>query len=230
MTAQGFFITGTDTEVGKTWFTQALMRAFQNSGLIVGGMKPVASGCEETSMGLRNADALSIQACSSVANEYALVNPYAFKPPIAPHIAAAQAGTEININCIADAYEALAQQNDIVIVEGIGGWRVPLNDHQSIADLVRVVNLPVIVVVGLRLGCINHALLTTESIISVGLNLAGWVANQPISSYSNPDETIHILAESIPAPLLGILPNLNAFDVEALAIQINIELLRGPAG
>jgi len=226
MAAQGFFITGTDTEVGKTWFTLALMRAFQDRSLKTGGMKPVASGCEETSLGLRNKDALSIQTQSSITNEYAAINPFAFKPPIAPHIAAVRAGKEIDINYITSAYDVLARQNDLVIVEGIGGWRVPLNSHQSLVDLVRALNLPVILVVGLRLGCINHALLTAETIISDGLNLAGWAASHLNASYSEPDMTLHVLAESIPAPLLGVLPYLNKFNAEALASQINIDLLR----
>jgi len=224
MAAQGYFITGTDTGVGKTWLTLALMRAFQDRGLVVGGMKPVASGCEETALGLRNADALSIQAQSSVTNEYAAINPYAFKPPIAPHLAAEQAGIEININKIRSAYEVLYKQNDIVTVEGVGGWRVPLNSHQTLADLVRVLNLPVILVVGLRLGCINHALLSAETIMSDGLNLAGWAVSH-ISSYSESDSTLHTLVESIPAPLLGELPYLNTFSVEILASRINIDLV-----
>jgi dethiobiotin synthetase len=225
MAAQGYFITGTDTGVGKTWFTLALMRAFQDRGLVVGGMKPVASGCEETTLGLRNADALSIQTQSSVTNEYVAINPYAFKPPIAPHLAAEQAGIEININKIRGAYEVLYKQNDIVIVEGVGGWRVPLNSHQTLADMVRVLNLPVILVVGLRLGCINHALLSAETIMSDGLNLAGWAVSHISSSYSEPDSTLHTLVESIPAPLLGELPYLNTFSVEILASRINIDLV-----
>lgn len=225
MTAQGFFITGTDTGVGKTWFTLALMRAFQNCGLVTGGMKPVASGCEETPAGLRNADALLIQGEASIMSEYATINPYAFKPPIAPHIAAARAGVTIELDRIAGACRALAGQHDVVIVEGVGGWRVPLNSHQTLADLVRALSLPVIMVVGLRLGCINHALLTAETILSDGLNLAGWAASHITLSYSEPDRTIHTLAESIPAPLLGVMPHLNSFDAEVLARQINIDLL-----
>jgi dethiobiotin synthetase len=225
MAAQGFFITGTDTDAGKTWVTLALMRAFQDRGLVVSGMKPVASGCEETALGLRNADALLIQTQSSVPNEYAAVNPYAFKPPIAPHIAASQAGVEININAVLSVYDALTRQNDIVIVEGIGGWRVPLNSHQSLVDLVRALELPVILVVGLRLGCINHALLSAETILSDGLNLAGWAVSHLSSSYSEPDSTLHTLVESIPAPLLGELPYLNTFNIEVLASRVNIDLV-----
>jgi dethiobiotin synthetase len=225
MTAHGFFITGTDTETGKTWFTLALMRAFQAGGMTVAGMKPVASGCEETAAGLRNADALSLQAQSSTAHEYATINPYAFKPPIAPHIAAAQADSEIDINHIANVYTALSKQADVVIVEGIGGWRVPLTGGASLVDLVRILNLPVILVVGLRLGCINHTLLTAETIITDELNLAGWAACQINSSYLETDRTLHTLAESVPAPLLGVLPYLQTFDVEVLAKQINLDLL-----
>ncbi|OGT65505.1 MAG: dethiobiotin synthase [Gammaproteobacteria bacterium RIFCSPLOWO2_02_FULL_47_50] len=229
MTACSFFITGTDTGSGKTWFTLALMRAFQSRGMTVTGMKPIASGCEETVAGLRNADALSIQAQSSTANEYAVINPYAFRPPIAPHIAAAQAGTEIDINCITSAYTVLSKQNDVVIVEGIGGWRVPLTHGASLVDLVRALNLPVILVVGLRLGCINHTLLSAETIVSDGLNLAGWAACHINPSYLEFGRTLHTLAESVPAPLLGVLPYLQVFDVEVLARQINVDLLWPPA-
>lgn len=225
MAAQGFFVTGTDTEVGKTWVTLALMRAFQDKGMVVGGMKPVASGSEETALGLRNADALSIQAQSSVPNEYAAINPYVFKPPVAPHIAASQAGIEINIDRVLGAYEVLSRQNDIVIVEGVGGWRVPLNSYQSFADLVRAMDLPVILVVGLRLGCINHALLSIETILTDGLNLAGWVASHLSSSYLEPERTLHTLVESIPVPLLGELPYLSTFNIETLASRINIDLV-----
>lgn len=228
MTTHGFFITGTDTEAGKTWFTLALMRAFQARGMKVAGMKPVASGCEETVAGLRNADALSIQAQSSTANEYAAINPYAFRPPVAPHIAAALVDTEIDINCITRAYAVLSKQNDVVVVEGIGGWRVPLTRGASLADLVRALNLPVILVVGLRLGCINHTLLTAETIISDGLSLAGWAACQINPSYLESGRTLHTLAESVPAPLLGVLPYLQTFDVEVLARQINVDLLWPP--
>jgi len=225
MTASGFFITGTDTEVGKTWFTLAFMRAFQIKGMTVAGMKPIATGCEETVAGLRNADALSLVAQSSTIHDYATINPYAFKPPIAPHIAAARAGAEIDIKRIASAYAMLCKQNDVVIVEGIGGWRVPLTGGESLVDLVRVLHLPVILVVGLRLGCINHTLLTAETIISDGLVLAGWAACQINPFYPETDKTLHTLIESVPAPLLGVLPYLQTFDVDVLARETNVGLL-----
>jgi dethiobiotin synthetase len=126
---------------------------------------------------------------------------------------------------VLSVYDALTRQNDIVIVEGIGGWRVPLNSHQSLVDLVRALELPVILVVGLRLGCINHALLSAETILSDGLNLAGWAVSHLSSSYSEPDSTLHTLVESIPAPLLGELPYLNTFNIEVLASRVNIDLV-----
>jgi dethiobiotin synthetase len=225
MKTSGFFITGTDTEVGKTWFTLALMRAFQIKGMTVAGMKPIATGCEETVAGLRNTDALSILAQSSTMYDYATINPYAFKPPIAPHIAAARAGEEIDIKRIASAYVMLCKQNDVVIVEGIGGWRVPLTGGESLVDLVRALHLPVILVVGLRLGCINHTLLTAETIVSDGLVLAGWAACQINSFYLETDRTLHTLIESVPAPLLGVLPYLQTLDVDVLARETHVGLL-----
>lgn len=226
MTTRGFFITGTDTEVGKTWFTLALMQAFQAKGMMVAGMKPVASGCEETIAGPRNADALSIQTQATTVNDYSVINPYAFVPPIAPHIAAALKGTEINIDRIARAYARLSGQNDVVIVEGVGGWRVPLTGGASLADMVHALNLPVILVVGMRLGCINHAFLTAETIVSDGLSLVGWVASHLNVSLPESDSILHTLTEAIPAPLLGILPYLQTFDAAVLARQINTDLLR----
>lgn len=225
MRGQGFFVTGTDTGVGKTWFTLALMQAFQNAGYTVAGMKPVASGSERTSAGMKNEDALSIQDQSTYKYDYGTINPYAFEPPIAPHIAAADVGIKIDIGHIVSNFDILAGDNDFVIVEGVGGWRVPLGGQQSTADLVRALGLPVIMVVGLRLGCINHALLTSETIIADGVNLAGWVANHLSAAYSGPDKTIHTLAESVPAPLVGEFPYLQAMNAVALANRINTDLL-----
>ncbi|MBK5941566.1 dethiobiotin synthase [Halochromatium roseum] len=208
--ARGLFVTGTDTEVGKTEVTLGLMAALQRRGFSVLGMKPVAAGCVQTPDGLRNEDALRIQAQGSKPLAYAAINPYAFAPPIAPHIAAAQAGVEIQIDLIETAYQRLATQADWVLVEGAGGWRVPLGPGLTLADLPSALDLPVVLVVGLRLGCLNHALLSAESIQASGLQLAGWVANRIDPAMAAADENLATLRERLPAPCLGVVPWLSA--------------------
>ncbi|HEB96378.1 MAG TPA: dethiobiotin synthase, partial [Sedimenticola thiotaurini] len=179
MTRQGYFVTGTDTGCGKTEITLGLMARFRAAGERVVGMKPVASGAERRAAGLRNDDALRIQAAATAPPPpYELVNPCAFEPPIAPHLAALEAEREIALEPLVTAFRRLSAGADRVLVEGVGGWKVPLNDCDTVADLARALGLPVILVVGLRLGCINHALLSAESIRAAGCVLAGWVANQ----------------------------------------------------
>jgi dethiobiotin synthetase len=169
-------------------------------------MKPVASGCERTSAGLRNDDALQLQRQSSVALPYALVNPYAFEPPIAPHIAAARAGEIIAIRTIRAACAEIAGKADRVLVEGVGGWQVPLNDDEFLADLVRALELEVILVVGIRLGCLNHALLTAASIEASGCTPAGWVANCLPPGTAFAEENINTLKSRLSFPFLGEVP------------------------
>jgi dethiobiotin synthetase len=197
------FITGTDTGVGKTWCSLALMRRWQAQGRRVAGMKPVASGCEMTPAGLRNADAEALLRQSGLALDYALVNPYAFAPPIAPHLAARAAGRRIEIESIVAAYHALRRQADRVLVEGVGGWRVPLNERESLKDLALALDAGVILVVGLRLGCINHALLSAECILHDGCRLHGWIAN-PLDPDFDPTGSIEAIRERINAPLLEL--------------------------
>lgn len=225
MTAQGLLITGTDTGCGKTEISLALMQLYQARGECVLGMKPVASGAERTADGLRNADALRLQAQGSRALPYGQVNPYAFAPPIAPHLAAQQAGVVVELQRIQAGYAALAGQSDRVIVEGVGGWRVPLNAHESVSDLALRLGLPVVLVVGLRLGCINHALLSVESIQASGAELAGWVANQVERDMRCLDENVEALRRRIDAPCLGVVPFMVPPSVEAVA-----GLLRWPEG
>lgn len=201
----GFFITGTDTEVGKTRVTLAVMAALQVLNKQVVGMKPVASGCSESSDGLRSDDALQIIQQASTKQKYTLVNPYAFAAPIAPHIAAQNAGVTIDLNRIISAYRALQANADIVVVEGVGGWRVPLGDNTTLSDMVRQLGLPVIMVVGLRLGCINHALLTAEAIRADGIEMIGWVANRIEPEYVDVDATLDTLRARLNAPLIGTL-------------------------
>ena len=174
---QSWFITGTDTGIGKTWCTLALMQYLKNQNLRVAGMKPIATGCYSTKNGLRNSDAEQILELSGLDIPYDWINPYAFAPPIAPHLAAAKIEQVIELENIIKKYQQLATNTDTVVIEGIGGWRVPINATHYLKDLVLALKVPVILVVGLRLGCINHALLTAEAIIHDGCFLAGWIAN-----------------------------------------------------
>ena len=202
---RAWFVAGTDTGVGKTRVACGLMQALARSGRSVAGMKPVASGCRVSEGGLRNADAEALRACSSVPLDYADINPYAFATATAPHLAACAAGVSIDIDRISAHYQRLAARVDDVVVEGIGGWRVPLGSHTSMADVVLALRLPVILVVGIRLGAMNHALLSLESMLRAGVDVRGWIANR-----IDPDP---LLAEYPPAlqalmdvPLLAEIP------------------------
>ena len=175
---QAFFITGTDTGVGKTHVACKLIQQYVAQGYKVIGMKPVAAGSDFINGEWVNDDVLKLEAASNVKAPRELVNPYSFKEAVAPHIAAEIAGVEIKIEVIQQAFEQLKKMTDIVIVEGAGGFLVPLNNQQSMADLPAVLDVPVILVVGMKLGCINHSLLTVEAIKARGLTLHGWVANQ----------------------------------------------------
>lgn len=224
MSNNGFFITGTDTEVGKTWCSLGLMSKLQQQGKTVVAMKPVASGCRQTAAGLRNGDALLLQAQGSVPTDYALINPYAFAPAIAPHIAAEQSGRRIGINTIKQNLQRLQQQAEMVIVEGVGGWQVPLNENESVADLAKALGLPVILVVGLKLGCINHALLSAESIRSTGCQLAGWIANTINPNMAAMAENIQAIEARIGTPLLGIVPYRDELDASGIADSLSLQM------
>ena len=213
-----WFITGTDTGVGKTRVTLALMQYYQQQGWRVVGMKPIATGCESTPEGLRNADAKKILQLSGLPIQYAQINPYAFLPPIAPHLAAAQANQVIEIEKIVRAYYQLSRRADIALVEGVGGWRVPLNAQHTLKDMVLSLNLPVILVVGLRLGCINHALLTAETIVNDGCQLYGWIANH-LTAEENWQDVINSLEQRLSAPLLSVIP-FSATDDDIPQIQM----------
>jgi dethiobiotin synthetase len=195
----GFFVAGTDTGVGKTAFSAALLRSFTALGLRSAGMKPVAAGSTDG----RNEDVEVLVAASSARIDRSLVCPYLFEPPIAPHIAAGEAGVRIDLAVIEDAFQRLQAQVDIVVVEGVGGFRVPLNERDDAAGLARRLGLPVILVVGLRLGCLNHALLTRDAIAAEGLELAGWVANRIDPRMDRADENIEALRERLGAPLIA---------------------------
>ncbi|MFL9709179.1 dethiobiotin synthase [Methylobacillus sp. Pita1] len=201
---QAYFVTGTDTGVGKTMVSSMLVRQFAARGLRSVGMKPVASGCERQNEQLISEDVTQLLAASNVELSLSDINPYAFEPAIAPHIAAKQAGVQIDLDHILAAFERLQSQADVVIVEGAGGFYVPLDDQHDIADLAAKLGLPVILVVGMRLGCINHALLTAEAIRQRGLALAGWVANQADPRMAMLEENLQTLKQRMPATCLGL--------------------------
>jgi dethiobiotin synthetase len=203
----GYFITGTDTGAGKTFATCALLRATQAGGRRALGMKPVASGCHWTERGWRNEDALALLAHGSAAVDYALVNPYALPAATAPEIAASLAGTEIELAPILAAHAALAKQADLVFVEGVGGWLAPLSATLDQPALARTLGLPVILVVGLRLGCLNHARLSTRAILADGFALAGWIASDVDPTLEFSGEYFEALRRVLPVPLLGRLPH-----------------------
>ena len=203
---RAYFITGTDTGVGKTLISSALVRRFAGQGLRSVGMKPVAAGCVPRNGRLMSEDVEQLVAASNVGASLDLVNPYALAPAIAPHIAAQQAGTRLELPAIVTAYERLLDLSDAVIVEGVGGFCVPLDDRHDTADLAQMLALPVILVVGMRLGCLNHALLTAEAVARRGLRLAGWVANRIDAEMPVYEENLQTLRQRLAAPCLGVLP------------------------
>jgi dethiobiotin synthetase len=213
-----FFITGTDTEIGKTFTTCALLHAARASGLTAVGYKPIAAGAEETAEGLANEDALALRAAGSAGFALTEINPLCLREAVAPHIAAAAEGIALEVEPIVAGFERLAARADLVLVEGVGGFRVPLTDTLDTADLAAALGLPVLLVVGMRLGCINHALLTVEAIGARGLTLAGWYANTPSARMSRFDENLAALEARIAAPLLGVLPHCAAGPAEAAAM------------
>jgi dethiobiotin synthetase len=208
----GVFVTGTDTDAGKTVVAGGLLRALAHAGIKAAGFKPVAAGAEETVAGLRNADALTLQAESRPVPDYERVNPLCFAPPIAPHIAAAEIGREIRFAPLLAAWQWLEARYDVVVAEGAGGWRVPLGPDGDMADLARALGQPVVLVVGLRLGCLNHALLSAESIRASGLELAGWIGSAIHPGMARPGENLATLRASLGAPCLGIVPQLAGAD------------------
>jgi len=199
-----WFITGTDTEIGKTFVASALIRHLVAGGYRVAGMKPVASGCIRTAAGLRNDDALSLIAASNVKLPYELVNPFAYEPAIAPHIAAKEAERLIDINQISKLAKTI--EADYLVIEGVGGWCVPLGEECMLADLAKETADEVIIVVGMRLGCINHALLTAAQVARDGMSLKGWIANHVDPEMPVQSENLATLQALMPCPLLGVLP------------------------
>ncbi|MBN8429920.1 dethiobiotin synthase [Microbulbifer salipaludis] len=224
-----FFVTGTNTEVGKTYVTAALLHAAGAQGLKTAAVKPVASGCEQTPEGLRNSDALTLMAAMTEDMPYEQVNPIALEPAIAPHIAAMEAGRRLDPSRLVGICRGvMSSKADLVLIEGAGGWRVPLAPRQFLSDVPRALELPVILVVSMELGCINHALLTAEAIHRDGLPLAGWVANfvrGPQSDMPRAEENLATLRTVLPAPCLGVLPHDESGDFRSGAAHLDLSPL-----
>ncbi|SFM40173.1 dethiobiotin synthase [Marinobacter zhejiangensis] len=229
MAKRTFFVTGTDTGVGKTLVSAAILRAAGQAGLRTLGMKPIASGCDDTAEGLRNEDALLLQEAMTETLSYDQINPIALKPAIAPHVAAAQEQRVISAQRLVGFCRGMQMQPaDLLLIEGAGGWRVPLNDRETYARVPQALEIPVIMVVPLQLGCINHALLTAEAIRSDGLKVAGWVANRPSpETMSCESDTLDYLRSHLPAPCLGVLPWQADVDLAVLAEALELGPLLG---
>ncbi|URQ61929.1 dethiobiotin synthase [Pantoea alhagi] len=217
-----WFLTGTDTEVGKTVASSALLQAANRAGFRTAGYKPVASGSEMTPEGIRNGDALALQRNSSVPLSYEEVNPLVFMEPTSPHIVSADTGQPIEFARLSAGLQTLREKAEWVLVEGAGGWYTPLSEQQTYADWVREEQLPVILVVGIKLGCINHAMLSAEAILNAGLPLAGWIANDIQPPGRRHQEYMATLQQRLPAPLLGEIPWLDQVDNAALGDYVRL--------
>ncbi|WP_439834251.1 dethiobiotin synthase [Aeromonas enteropelogenes] len=207
---KSFFITGTDTDVGKTLVARTLLREFSAQGILCAGYKPVSAGCARTPDGLRNLDAVLLQEAASLALPYDLVNPFAYEPPIAPHIAASEVRQPIDMQGISEGLRKIEQAGaELTVVEGAGGWYLPLDRQHLMSDWVKQENMAVIMVVGAKLGCLNHALLTFAAIRNDNLPVAGWVINRLHGAMSHYQENLDTLRGLIPAPFLGEIPFVN---------------------
>ncbi|MEP1445084.1 MAG: dethiobiotin synthase [Paraglaciecola sp.] len=230
---RAFFVTGTDTEVGKTFVSEALLVLLNQKGLLTGGYKPIASGCNVTPQGLRNEDALALQRRSSIDLSYDEVNPIAFEAAVAPHLAAQSLSRDngappISIDAVREGFNRIFQKNpDVLIVEGAGGWRLPLgNDYEGrpryLSEFVVEQNLSVILVVGMRLGCLNHAVLSAECIRNDGLKIAGWVANIVDPDMPVLKENISSLKTLLDAPFIGTLPKLKTPEEAGTYLDLSV--------
>lgn len=226
MAKKTFFVTGTDTGVGKTVVSAAILEAAKTTGLRTLAMKPIASGCDETPDGLRNEDALALQKAMTEDLAYDVINPIALEPAIAPHVAAVQAGKTVTAQRLVGFCRGLQMRPaDLMLVEGAGGWRVPLNERETYAALPRELGMPVILVVSLKLGCINHALLTAEAIRADGLQVVAWVANRAEpETMSCEQETLDYLMGHMAAPCLGVLPRLAGPEADPAELARHLDL------
>jgi len=223
LTCNAYFVTGTDTDVGKTVCVSALLNVAHQQKLTTIAYKPISAGCEETLEGLRNEDALILQRHSQIDVAYDLINPIAFKPAIAPHIAAEKVQQPIQFETIDQGFCSLTKMHaDLMLVEGAGGWHLPINHHQLLSDWVAMKGLPVILVVGLKLGCLNHALLTVQAIQQSGVPLAGWIANHTQQTMPYAAENVATLKSMIAAPLLAEVPFKDDIDKQDLSSYFNV--------
>lgn len=211
-TMHDFYVTGTDTGIGKTRASTVLLHALRARGLRAVGMKPVASGCERTDAGWRNEDALALQAASDPHPRYEDINPYALPNPLAPQLAARDAGVRVELDTLRAGHARLRAQSDVVVIEGVGGWAAPLSDTLMQADLVRALDVPVVLVVGLRLGCLNHAFLSARAIASDGCRLVGWIGNAIDPDMARREDNLRLLADGLAAPCWGVLPHAASAD------------------
>ena len=225
MDRSGFFIAGTDTDIGKTVVSVALMQALQQRDLIVNAMKPIAAGCVNENGQLVNQDAQRLQAQCSSNLAMSAINTYAFEPAIAPHIAARDAQVTFDLDHIVSAFDELRRQSDLVIVEGIGGWCVPLDEKQTTVTLAQALNLPVILVVGMRLGCLNHALLTYDAITRANMDCVAWVANQVDPIMERAFDNLQALQQRLQCPCLAAIPYTEKPEQTDLSAHFAVDLL-----
>lgn len=225
MNKPAWFVTGTDTEIGKTLVSSALLHALVSAGVRAAGMKPIAAGAILHNHVLRNEDADRLAAAANVALSPALATPYLLREAAAPHVAAALENVAIDLQHVRQCYARITKRADAVVVEGVGGFMVPLSDNFTTADLAQQLDLPVILVVGLRLGCLNHALLTAEAIAARGLTLAGWVCNVVDTQMAHVEANVAALEQRLPAPFLGLVPRLSVADAAAAARYLDFSLL-----
>jgi dethiobiotin synthetase len=226
--ARNWFVTGTDTGVGKTVAATALMHRLRAAGLRTVGMKPVASGCERTPEGLCNEDALALQAASDPRPDYADVNPYALEIPTAPQLAARAMGVRVALPALLAAHARLAARADAVVVEGAGGWLAPMDEGLDQSTLARAIDAPVLLVIGLRLGCLSHARLSARAILADGLPFAGWIGSSVDPAFAERDDYLAMLSDALPAPCLGVLPHAPGADAVAMAGHLDIAALLSP--
>ncbi|WP_226427479.1 dethiobiotin synthase [Xanthomonas sp. NCPPB 2865] len=222
MQLPALYVTGTDTGIGKTMASTALLHALRRQGHTAVGMKPVASGCEHTPQGWRNEDALALQAASAPQPDYATLNPYALPAPLAPELAAADVGVTLSLEPIAQAFAQLRAQAEVVVVEGVGGWAAPLSADLDQADLVRALKLPVVLVVGIRLGCINHARLSAAAIAADGLDCIGWIANEVDPQMERIEENIGMLRRRLAMPCWGRIGWRPGADAAAQSLGLHV--------
>ena len=223
MAKKVFFITGTDTDVGKTEVASGFLEAANQQGLRTGAIKPVAAGCDDHGDGPQNDDAIKLKALASVELSYQQVNPVALDLPMAPHIAAQEQGKALSANRLTGFCRGVSMlPMDFLVIEGAGGWRVPINNRETMADIPKQLNAEVILVVGIRLGCINHALLTAQAIRLDGLKIAGWVANILDPKMLRIDENIDTLKQMLIEPCLGIIPRLSEVSPQQVAAHLTI--------